>query len=296
MLIRPRVYLSPLPHQNSSVPKSICLTPTQRKRLTSGVRKLRLVPILVETDLDTVGSESSLQLARDASITHVIVATYPLHQSKRVKFEFGLAPISELASLVPLGRRSRANQHKLRLDGSALVVLDARRPFPIDEDTMWALHQRQDAWWRCRQDLTFFEASRPLWQTFGHKQYDDDEGDCLLDFFDIDLTTVGGSYQGHWGPLHGYKGPFPFTACFQIQRGRQIRWVLSVIDQVEDWYVGIAEDITPQLAALERQIRFYLPEPQRARLVGNRPHSQAGVFLHVPSPRDTSPTQLGAAE
>ena len=297
MKIQPKIGIFPIDYANGKALNGAGFARAERKRLTSRTRNFSLVPIIVEGDLDAIGYQSALQLAYDAGVTHILVASPPLYASKKVKFDLGVAPISELASLASPGRRSQPNRPKAALSGFALVFLDARTPFPIDEDTMWDLWLRRDAWWRCRQNLTWFEASRPLWQIFGHKLYDDDDGD-LPDFLDIDITTVGGPNQGHWGPLHGYRGPFPFTACFQIERaiGSQTRWILSIIDKVEDWYVGLVEDITPQLAELKRQISFELEEAQAARLAGNRPGFQAGVFLQILGSRDEGRTELGAAQ
>ncbi|MBZ9965009.1 hypothetical protein [Mesorhizobium sp. BR1-1-2] len=295
MKIQLRIDRFRIKHPNAA-PRNSGFAQAQRYRPRSWTRNVSLVPIVVEGDIEAIGFQSSLRLAHDASVTHALVASHPLHHSRRVKL--GLVPISELARLALPRRPSRQKPPNAGLDGLELVRLGVRRPFPIDQDVMWDLWQREDAWWRCRQDLTFFEASLCLWQVFGHKLYDNDDGDSLLDFLDIDFTTVGGPYQGHWGPLHGYKGPFPFTACFQIERtvGSQTRWILSIIDQVEDWYVGVVEDITPRLAALERQIRFELPEAQGPRCTGNKPGFQAGVFVQALGSRNESRTQLGVAK
>jgi hypothetical protein len=162
-------------------------------------------------------------------------------------------------------------------------ILDARNPFSVDEETLWNRGQRTDAWWCCRiRDMSSFDASQLLWKMFGHR-LDHDVDDDPLDFMDVYLATVGDLRRAHWEPLYGFEGPFPFTACFQIKRASdsQTRWIVSIIDKFEDWCFGIVQDITPQLAELERRIGFRLAEARERRSASELRDLRPGVFLRL---------------
>lgn len=285
MRIQPIICPFPIAYSGAQAPTSTRFAPPERERLTYRSRKLGLVPILVEGDLDATGFQSSLRFARDAGVTHALVASPPLHNKKRSwkkgKFEFGLAAIADLAPLAPLGHGHRLNGSRAGLDERALVVLDASTLVMPDEETIWDPWRSGEARWRCHEDLTSFEASPRLWEIFGHRLSDDDGHP--LDFLDIDYTTVGGPNQRIWGPLNGFKVRYPFSACFQIEGGFGCdhRWVLSIIFKVGSWYLGVVEDITGWLAELEQKVRFELPEARSRRVVGGPRHIRPAVFLRL---------------
>lgn len=196
--------------------------------------------------------------------------------------QFGVAPIASFSTSGPLSFGCSAKAaYGLRY---ALTCLDATGIMVPSDETLWTPWRDGIAKWRCNESNIYssFTASPLLWNIFGHPPLADDDDGFPPDFLDIHFCSMGDSKQD-WAPFSGYKGPFPFATCFQIKSaiGSHIRWVTSTIDKIDNWYVGIVNDITPKLNELQRRISFELPETG-GRLITGRAHKlRPGVFLRL---------------
>ncbi|TIP29644.1 MAG: hypothetical protein E5X67_06300 [Mesorhizobium sp.] len=252
------------------------------KRQTARTQKLDLLPIMVEADVDEIGFRSYLLTADDLGITHALISSWapPVSRSRpENSLQFGLVPIGNFS---PFGPPSFGYPAKATGDlRYALTCLDATDLVP-DDETLWTPWRDRIAKWRCREGEIYssFTASPLFWKIFGHPPLADDDDGFPADFLDISFCSVGNAKQD-WAPFWDYKGPFPFTVCFQIKTpiGCRIRWVTSTIDKFDGWYVGLVQDITPKLATLEGRICFELPETSGRLITGGARHLRPGVFI-----------------
>ncbi|WP_292459574.1 hypothetical protein [Mesorhizobium sp.] len=235
---------------------------------------------MVEADVDEIGFRTYLQTADDLGITHGLISTLATpvgRSSPENSLQFGLVPIGNFA---PFGPPNFGNVARPASDPRyALTCLDAIDLVP-DDETLWTPWRDRIAKWRCREGEIYssFTASPQFWTIFGFPA--DDLDGFPADFLDISLCSVGNAKQD-WAPFWDHKGPFPFTACFQIKSpiGCRIRWVTSIIDKFDGWFVGLVQDITPKLATLQRRICFELPETNGRLVTSGARHLRPGVFI-----------------
>lgn len=222
--------------------------------------------------------------ASKLGVTHLLASPFggTSATKRRGSEQFALVPIANLLDeSSPPTRCPVHNAGGLRYD---LVYLDPTGIMvPPDED-LWTPWRQGVAKWRCPEGDAYtssFEASPDLWNLFGHPPLADDDDGFPPEFLDILFCSLGDPKQD-WAPeLTGYKGPFPFTTCFQFQSalGSHRRWAASIIHKIENWHVGFVTDITPELTRRKKRISFEVPETKERHVSSAARPFRPGVFV-----------------